>query len=185
MGWVDWDRMRRATGVLLLALLALPAAGCRKLEPKDLDAMRALRARALPRFQPPADGVVTEAQLDAYVKLKRASGNRSEAETASALGADPVEIAWVRARIVEGLLALEARQVTEAVSDSYGSSIARLRETRRGERDPKVAARLDAEIAGLERERSTLRKGDPAGAAAAKNAARIAPRRVELAALVL
>jgi hypothetical protein len=185
LGWVDWARMRRATGALLLALTALSAAGCRKLAPKDLDAVRALRARALPRFQPPADGVVTDAQLDAYVKFKRAAGNRSEADTAAALGADPAEMAWVRARIVEGLLALEARQVTDAVFDSYGSAIARLRETRRSERDTKVAARLDAEIAGLERERATLRKGDSAGAAAAKNAARIAPRRAELAALVL
>ncbi len=177
--------MKRPTAALLLALTALPGAACRKLEPRDLDAVRALRARALPRFQPPADGVVTDAQLDAYLKLKRAAGSRSESDTAAALGVDPAEIAWVRARIVEALLALESKQVTDTVFDSYGAAIARLRETRRSERDPKVAARLDAEIAGLERERAALRKGDGPGAAAAKNAARIAPRRAELAALGL
>ena len=185
MGWVHWERMRRATFALLLALALVPAAACRKFEQKDLDAVRALRARALPRFRPPADGVVTDAQLDAFVRLRRAAGNRSEADAAAALGADPAEIAWVRARIVEALLALDAKQATEPVAESYGAAITRLRETRRSERDPKTAMRLDAEIAGLERERATLRKGDGQGPAAAKNAARIAPRRAELAALGL
>jgi hypothetical protein len=170
---------------LLLALTALPSAACRRLESRDLDAVRALRARALPRFQPPADGVVSDAQLDAYVKLRRAAGNRSEADTAAALGADPAEIAWVRARIVEALLALDAKQVTESVSESYGAAITRLRETRRSARDPKTAARLDAEIAGLERERAALRKGEGPGPAVANNAGRIAQRRAELAALGL
>jgi hypothetical protein len=177
--------MRRATFVLLLALALLATGACRKLESKDLDAVRALRDRALPRFRPPADGVVTDAQLDAYVKLRRAAGNRSEAEAVVALGADPAEIAWVRARIAEALLVLDAKQVTDTVSESYGAAIARLRETRRSERDPKTAARLDAEIAGLERERAALRRGEGPGPAVAKNAARIAPRRAELAALGL
>ena len=119
------------------------------------------------------------------MKLRRTAGNRSEADALAALGADPAEIAWVRARIVEALLALDAKQATESVSESYGAAISRLRETRRSERDPKTAAKLDAEIAGLERERATLRKGDGQGPAVAKNAARIAPRRAELAALGL
>jgi len=176
--------MRRVTIALLLAL-ALLSTDCRKLEPRDLDAVRALRARALPHFRPPEDGVVTDAQLDAFVRLRRTAGSRSEAEAAAALGADPVEIAWVRARIAEALLALDAKQVTDTVSESYGAAIARLRETRRSERDPKTATRLDAEIAGLERERAALRKGEGPGPAVARNAARVAPRRAELAALGL
>ena len=177
--------MRRAIFALLLAMALLSTAACRKLESKDLDAVRALRARALPPFRPPADGLVTDAQLDAYVKLRRATGNRSEAEAVAALGADPAETAWVRARIAEALLALDAKQVTDTVSESYGAAIARLRETRRAERDAKTANRLDAEIAGLERERAALRKGEGPGPAVAKNAARVAPRRAELAALGL
>jgi hypothetical protein len=177
--------MRRPTFALLLALALLPAGACRKLESRDLDAVRALRARALPRFRPPTDGVVTDAQLDADVKLRRTAGNRPEAEAVAAVGADPAEIGWVHARIAEALLALDAKQVTETVSESYGAAIARLRETRRSERDPKTAARLDAEIAGLDRERATLRKGEGPGPAVARNAARIAPWRAELAALGL
>ncbi len=170
---------------LVLVMTALPAAACRRLETRDLDAVRALRARALPRFRPPADGVFTAAQLDAFLRVRRAAGNRTEAQAASALGADPVEIAWVRARIVEALLALEARQVTDAAFESYGGAIARLREARRSTRDPKTAARLDVEIAGLERERASLRKGEPPAPASLKNAARLAPRRAELLALGL
>jgi hypothetical protein len=177
--------MSRAMLALVLVMTALPAAACRRLETRDLDAVRALRARALPRFRPPADGVFTAAQLDAFLRVRRAAGNRTEAQAASALGADPVEIAWVRARIVEALLALEARQVTDAAFESYGGAIARLREARRSTREPKTAARLDVEIAGLERERASLRKGEPPAPASLKNAARLAPRRAELLALGL
>ncbi len=177
--------MSRSILALVLVLMALPAAACRKLEPKDLDAVRALRARARPPFRPPADGVLTDAQLDAFVKVRRAAGNRSESDAVSVLGADPAEIAWVRARIVEALLALDARQVSEAAFESYGGAIARLREARRWQRDPKTAARLDAEIAGLERERATLRKVEVPGGAPSKNAARLAPRRAQLSALGL
>ena len=177
--------MSRAVLALVLVMTALPAAACRRLETKDLDAVRALRARALPRFRPPADGVFTAAQLAAFLKVRRAAGNQTEAQAASAVGADPVEIAWVRARIVEALLALEARQVTDAAFESYGGAIARLREARRSTRDPKTAARLDVEIAGLERERASLRKGESPAPASLKNAARLAPRRAELLALGL
>jgi hypothetical protein len=177
--------MSRAVLGLVLVMTALPAAACRRLETRDLEAVRALQARALPRFRPPADGVFTAAQLDAFLKVRRAAGNRNEAQAASALGADPIEIAWVRARIVEALLALEARQVTDAAFESYSGAIARLREARRSTRDPKTAARLDVEIAGLERERASLRKGEPPTPASLKNAARLAPRRAELLALGL
>jgi len=178
--------MRRTALAFVLVMTAmLPAAGCRKLEKRDLDGVRALRARAQPRFHPPADGVFTDAQLDTFLKVRRAARTGTEAQAASAVGADPVEIAWVRARIVEALLVLEASQVTEAASDSYGAALARLREARRSTRDPRTAARLDVEIAGLERERASLRKGEPPAPSSLKNAARLAPRRAELLALGL
>jgi hypothetical protein len=176
--------MSRAVFAFVLVMTAaLPSTGCRRLETRDLDAVRALRARALPGFRPPADGAFTDAQLDTFLKVRRTAKNRTEAQAASALGADPVEIAWVRARIVEALLLLEARQVTDAAFESYGGAIARLREARRSTRDPKTAQRLDVEIAGLERERGSLRKGEPPTPASLKNAARLAPRRAELRAL--
>ena len=183
MGWVHWGRMNRGVLALVLAMTALPAAGCRRLETGDLDAARARQARFLPHFRAPADGVLTDAQLDAFLRVRKAAGRRTEAEAASALGADPLEIAWVRARVVEALLVLEAARVTDAAFESYTAAIGRLREARRSEREASTAARLDVEIAGLERERASLRKGAAPATAAAKNAARVEARRTELLAL--
>ncbi len=92
---------------------------------------------------------------------------------------DPAEFAWVRARIAEALLALDARQVSDAAAETYASALAHLRETRRAAKDPKTAARLDAEIAALEKERAALHRPVPASAAS-RNAALVAPRRAEI-----
>ena len=77
------------------------------------------------------------------------------------------------------LVALDARQVGDSAYESYGAALARLRDARRSTRDARAAARLDAEIATFERERSTLRHTD-ATSPASRNAARVAPRRAEL-----
>jgi hypothetical protein len=171
--------MKRGRLAILLAaaVAALPA--CRKLETRELDAVRALKARARPRFQPPADGLLTDAQIEMFLKVRQAAGRRPPSEVAADMGVDPAELAWVRARITEALLALDARQVGEAAYESYGTALARLREGRRTTRDPKAAARLDAEIAVLERERGTLRRSDSASPAS-KNGARVAARRGEI-----
>jgi len=171
--------MKAARLVLLLAASAAFFPACRKLETEQLDAVRALRARARPRFQPPADGLITDAQIDTFLKVRQAAGRRPAADVAADFGADPAELAWTRARITEALLALDARQVADSASEVYGAALARLRETRRTTRDAKASARLDAEIAALEKERSGLKRGDVA-APAYKNAARVAPRRAEL-----
>jgi len=170
--------MRRTLAALALSVLAA-APACRRFETSELDAVRALRARAGPRFQPPADGLLTDAQVDMFLRVRLAAGRRPPSEVATEQGVDPAEFAWVRARIAEALVALDARQVGDAAYDAYGSAIARLRETRRATRDPRASARLDTEIATLERERSTLRRTE-AAAPASRNAARIAGRRAEL-----
>jgi hypothetical protein len=171
--------VKRGQLALLLAagLAVLPA--CRKLETQQRDAVQALRARVRPQFQPPADGLLTDAQIDMFVKVRQAAGRRPPSDVAAEAGADPVELAWVRARITEALLALDARQVADSAAEAYGAALARLKETRRATRDAKSAARLDGEIAALERERAALRRGD-AASPASRNAARVAPRRAEL-----
>lgn len=166
--------------VVLLAASTIAAPACRKLEPEALDPVRALRTRVLPGFHPPADGVMTPAQLDDFARVRRATGSRSEADVARAMGVEPGEVAWVRARVAEALLLLDARRVAETSTDEYAAAAARLRETRRTTRDPKAAARIDAEIAALERERAATRRGDAVSPSAAKNAALVAPRRAEL-----
>jgi hypothetical protein len=111
--------------------------------------------------------------------VKRSAGRRPPADVAEEGSLDPAEFAWVRARIAEALLALDARQVSEGAGETYAAALARLRETRRSTRDAKTAARLDAEIGALERERAALRRPVPASPAS-KNAALVAPRRGEL-----
>jgi hypothetical protein len=170
--------MRRSLAALALSVVvAVPA--CRRFDTSELDAVRALRARAGPRFQPPADGLLTDAQIDMFLRVRRAAGRRPPSEVATETRADPAEFAWVRARIAEALVALDAKQVGDAAYDAYGAALARLRETRRSTRDPRAATRLDAEIATVERERSTLRRSE-AAAPASRNAARVAARRGEL-----
>lgn len=170
--------MRRTLAALALAAVAA-APACRKFDTRELDAVRALRARAQLAFRPPADGLLTDAQVEMFLRVRRAAGRRPPSEVARELGVDPAEFAWVRARIVEALVALDARQVGDAAHEAYGAALARLRETRRATRDPRVTARLDAEIATLERERGTLRRADVASPAS-RNAARVAARRAEL-----
>lgn len=178
--------MSRLSTVWRLALCAclaagLLAAGCRKLESRSLDPVEAIRRRVEPRFRPAPDGLLTDAQVALFLEVRRTASGRLEAST-RASGYDPEELAWVRARIVEALLALDTRQGVEAALDSYAKSIADLRETRRATRDAKASARVDMEIAALERDRASLRKGG-FPPSTLKNAARIAPRRAEIRSL--
>jgi hypothetical protein len=144
-----------------------------------LDPVRAIRQRVEPRFRPAEDGRLTRAQVDLYLRL-RGAGPGGEVEAARTLGVDPAELQWTRSRIAEALQALDARAVREAAVDSYTKGIAALREARRVSRDSKTSARLDGEIAALERERTAARRTEPLLPGVAQNAALIAPRRAQL-----
>ena len=171
--------MRPRSCLLLAALAALAASSCRKLEAPRLDAVRAFEAKVRPRFTPPADGLLTNAQLDAYLKVLHESGRRPPSDVAESMGVDPAEFAWVRARIAEALLALDGRQVSDTAAENLAAALSRLRETRRATRDSRTAARLDTEIAALEKERAALHRLVPASPAS-RNGALVAPRRAEL-----
>ncbi len=171
--------MRVRAAALLAATAALAAASCRRAEAPTLDPVRAIRERVRPRFSPPADGLLTDAEIDAFIRVRTASGRRPPADVAEEMKVDPAEFAWVRTRIAEALMALDAERATDAAADSYAEALAALRETRRTTRDGKAALRIDAEIAALEKERSGLRRPIPASPAR-RNAAHIAPRRAEL-----
>ena len=84
-----------------------------------------------------------------------------------------------RHAIAEALLAIDSREATAAVVESYGRALAALREARKGA-DPSSAAKIDAQIAALERERAGLRRPDPLLAAVAANAGRVERRRTEI-----
>jgi hypothetical protein len=133
-----------------------------------------------PQFQPPANRLLTDRHLDVYVKVRRAARDRSEADAARALGIDSDEFAWVRARVVEALVALDEAHVRQQSSETYARTIASLRQTLKSVRDPETARTVEAQIAGLERERTGMRASDPLPADVAANARKVAGRRAEL-----
>jgi len=172
---------RRGIRVAAAAASLLAAAvSCKRIEPPRLDAVRAFNRVARPTFQPPTDSLLTPAQLDLFLKIRTAARGGALGEALTAAGADPGEFTWVRARIQEALLTLDADRVFAASSESYARGLAALREARKAARDPKTAARLDAEIGTLERERGTLRKPGPGLPSIASNAALVSRRRGEI-----
>jgi hypothetical protein len=173
--------MKRSPVLLPLALAALSGAfACRRIEPEKLDPVRALRSRVEPRFRAPADGLLTQAQIDLFLRVRGQTGNASDAQAARALGIDPAEFVWIRARIVEALGALDSRLVVDAAIESNTRALAALRQARGATHDPKAMARLDAEIAGIEKQRASLRKADPPSPQLQRNGALVAPRRAQI-----
>lgn len=140
-----------------------------------------MRSALEPPFHPPADGRLTDAQIDTYVRVRKAmSAAGSETEAATRLGVSPAEFDWVRGRIVEALLALDSRQATTAVVDGYGRALTALREARQGSVQASSARRVEAEIAAFERERQATRRPDPLVSVVAANAAKVEKRRAEI-----
>lgn len=150
----------------------------RRAVPLTAVARAGLQVRAA--FRPPADGLLTDAQIDRYVRVRRAAKGRSDEDAARAVGFDPDELAWVRTRVDEALLEADRRRVRAASDEVYGKTIATLRETRRAVHDEKDARALDEQIAGLERERATLRRPDTVSPALAANSKRVAARRADI-----
>jgi len=135
------------------------------------------------RFQPPADGLLTDQQVENFLRVRRGAKGRTDDESARALGIPTDEFAWTRARIVEALVALDDRRVRDASAETYAKAIAALRQARQSTRDAARARTLDEQIATLERERAGIRRGETPAPAAAENMRRVARRRAEIEAL--
>ena len=171
---------RTAAALALLAALGLSSSiGCRRAESRRIDPVGAIRAGVRPAFKEPPDGLLTDTQIETFLKILRMAKEGTVSDAVRSLGADPEEFAWVRARVREARIAWESERVAAAASESYGRALAALREARSAARDGKTAARLDAEIAALERERASLRKGASLPAPTVQNAARLSRRRSE------
>lgn len=177
---------RRAVRPVLLLLLAIPGlAGCRRESAGEPPPARGAPALAEHRgFEPPADRLLTARHLDLYVKVRRAAKDRSEADAARALGIDPDEFAWARARIVEALVAGDEARVRDAAAATYDRAIASLRKTLETVRDRETASTIQAQIAALERERGGMRRPDPLPKDVSANARLVGGRRAELEALL-
>lgn len=146
-------------------------------------ALRSLPGGALlraPRFRPPADGVMTEEQVERFIRVRRAAKGRTDAESARALGIPPEELAWTRARIVEALVALDERRVRSASAEVYTKALAQLKASRTSVRNTDRARALDEQIAALERERASVRREESPSPVLARNMQRVAGRRAEI-----
>ena len=169
-----------AGAALILALGCGCRGGSSRAELQRLANKSRASLNATLRFQPPADGIITDAQLERYIRVRRAAKARSDSDAARAVGVDPDEVAWVRARVDEALIEADSRRVRAASDEVYARTIASLRETRKSAREPATARSLDDQIAGLERERATLKRVAPAPRAVAENARKVASRRADL-----
>jgi hypothetical protein len=162
----------------VVAAAALGVAGCGRTEAPT---PRPAGGAAAPvRFRPPADGLLTGRHIDLYIRVRRAARGRSDSDAARAIAVDPEEFAWVRARVVEALVLLDARRVREEAAQTYARVIASLHETRKRVRDPATARAIEGEIGALERERAAAQRSETPPPAAAENARRLAARRAEV-----
>ena len=134
-----------------------------------------------PRFQPPADGLLTDAMIDRYARIRAASkGWPAEAETARGFGVTSEELAWVQARVVEALAALDTHRLRSASEETYNRAIASLKRTRDSARDRETLRGLNDQIAALEKEKASLKSLDALPGSILANSRRVAPRRAEL-----
>lgn len=174
---------RHAIALLTAAAALLAAGACQRSRSGPGGAAPAPEAANVvlrPAFEPPADRQLTDRHLDLYLRVRRAAKDRSEADAARALGIDPDEFAWVRARIVEALVALDESHVREGAAATYARTIASLRQTLRSVRDPRTARTIEEQIGALERERAGMRGPGPLPPDIAANSRKVAARRAEL-----
>ena len=132
------------------------------------------------RFRPPADGLLTDAMIDRYLKVRRAARGQPEEDAASALRADPGETVWVEARIREALAELNTRRLRAETEDGYARAISSLKQARESIRDKESAKTLNEQIVTLEKERASLKALDSGTPGLVANARRIAGRRAEI-----
>jgi hypothetical protein len=176
----------RTIARLAPAALLLFALTCRRspqapggIERPSAAALERLAIR--PRFQPPADGLLTDAMIDRYARIHAASkGGTVEAENARGFGVSSEELAWVQARVVEALAALDMHRLRNGSEETYNRAIASLKRTRDSVRERETLKTLNDQIAALEKEKASLKSLDALPASILANSRRVAPRRAEL-----
>jgi hypothetical protein len=167
----------------LLGTLSLAASACGRPAREAAASNAPASSPSKSRFQPPPDGLLTGPHLDLYLKVRRAAKGRPDADAARAVGIHPDEFAWVRARVVEASIALDARRVARAAGETYARSLAAVREARQRAKEPETVRAVEREIALLERERASLLRAEPLPPAVAANARLVAGRRTEIEAV--
>jgi hypothetical protein len=163
-----------------LALYSSLAVACSREDRPAAARPAASRIIPVQKFVPPSDGLLTDSQIDRYIAVRRAARGRTEADAARALAVDPDEHAWVRARVLEALVALNEKRVRGSSVETYSRTLAKLHETRAAVKDPATARTLDEQITALEKERAAWKKPEPSPPSLAANARRVEKRRADI-----
>ena len=168
---------------VLLGTLPLAASACGRPARESAASNAPASSPLESRFRPPPDGLLTGSHLDLYLKVRRAAKGRPDADAARAVGIQPDEFAWVRARVVEASVALDSRRVARAAAETYARALTAVREARQRAKEPETVRAVEREIAQLERERASLLREEPLPPAVAANARLVAGRRTDIEAV--
>lgn len=112
------------------------------------------------KYQPPADGRFTEAQVRMYLEVKgRAQavrGGEQAQEPAAAdlraaleLGHNPKELGWVEERVLEAWIALRGQELDRKLAEARTQVLRDLEAQRKSATDPQQRKELEKEIADI------------------------------------
>lgn len=165
-------------------IAALLAWGCRDAAPARGAAREAQRASAAERetFRPPEDGVLTAAQVEAFLKVREATvrvlatpggaaplegdegisdateARAAEIRAARSLSVPVGEYFWVRERILEAEAAAQTAKLNADVLGLLDRTLGSLRARRTSAPDDASRQLLDAQIASFEAEAARVRR---------------------------
>ena len=161
--------------VLRTALLcAAVLAGCAREEaeekkagekPREMTTAQVMEQAAKAKYQPPADGRLTETQIRMYLEVKRLvrkiraeepekSGPQEPAATADLraaleLGYNPKELSWIQGRVQEAWIALRGQELDRKITESRNQMIQDLETRLKSAADPGQKAELEKQIAEI------------------------------------
>lgn len=157
--------------VLRAALFcAVVLAGCAREEEekkagtksRELTTAEVMEQAAKARFEPPADGQLTEKQVRMYLEVKRLAREIRAAEPAVAgqepaatadlraaleLGYNPKELSWIQGRVQEAWIALRGQELDRKIAESRNEMIQHLETQLKSATDPRQRAELEKQIA--------------------------------------
>jgi hypothetical protein len=136
-----------------------PAGEAKAVKPVGESRREAVRpGEEIARYRPPADGRLTERQIEMYIEVERREREMRAADLATArfraareLGYDPNEIAWVETRVREAERATASRTLEKRLTVGRERYLAALETERRQTGDGAKRTRLTEQIADFRR----------------------------------